>query len=212
MKTLSFLITINLTLLSFTASSQESAEKRSEIGLFYSTGTTTHWGKSASQYSKNKFNGFFDFGTFYLWKFPNYKYSFKTEYSAKFVNSDYLFPGGELGLASQAVQGFNFKFGRNFGLSNANSLDYFLGPGIYTVYQERIPGLEYQNVPKLKDGHFAYWGMSVEFEIAASMPFGSGRMGVGTRIFFQPPFTIASKANVPNFFHNGFSISWFVSR
>lgn len=211
MRPIIILITFSLFFIGFRAYSQaEKAEKRQEIGLFYATGSFTDWGNNANDYSKNKFNGFSELGAYNLWVLPNKKYSFKAEYSAKFMSPDYQFPTGELGIVNQSIQGLNFKFGRNFGTSN--SLDCYLGPGFYTVYQKRIPGLNSPTIATIKDGFFAYWGMSIEFEIAASIPFGSGRMGVGTRVFVQPPFTIASKVNVPTFYHNGFSISWFITR
>jgi len=190
-------------------SQEQKSKKMDRLGLFFGMGSSyDSWGSNANTFTKNRYQIMPEFGTYYGRSFPNSKYSFKAEYASRFLNSDCVIGTNTSAFASQSNMGINLKLGRNFFDSDAGAFDFYVGPGIYTVNQKRIACLPSASA-SINDGTTAYWGMSVEFEMAASFNVGERRMGFASRIFFQPPFTLASKEDVPKFYHQGFSIAWF---
>lgn len=189
---------------------QESTKpNQAEVGIFYGMGSSYDvWGTNANSFTKNRYHSMPEFGVYYDLPFSG-RYHFKSEYVSRFFNSDILL-GAVEGIASQTNVGLNLKLGKSFAASNNGSVDFYVGPGIYTVDQKRIPN-QSTGMGLVNDGFGAYWGMSVEFELDGSMAFGNSRMGLAARLFFQPPFTISSKSDVPKYYHHGFSIAWFLA-
>lgn len=190
-------------------SQEQKNKKLDELGIFFGIGSSyDSWGANANTYTKNRYQIMPEFGTYYGRSFPNSKYSIKAEYASRFLNSDCVIGTNTSAIASQSNMGVNLKLGRSFFDSDAGTFNFYVGPGIYTVNQKRVAYISSIST-SINDGTTAYWGMSVEFEMAASFNVGEKKMGFASRIFFQPPLTLASKKNVPKFYHSGFSIAWF---
>lgn len=188
----------------------KSEKKQTSLGVFWANGFILDWGGTSNDYTKESSENAFELGAFYKLYSTENSYSLMFEFVSRYLNTNYVFSTGEPGLNKQINQGFNFKIGKNFLSSSEDFLYLYFGPGIYAVSQKRIPEPAYTNTSIIDDGIASYLGMSIEFEITGSVPFHNGRMGLSTRIFLQPPFYIASKSNVPKFYHQGMTIGWFV--
>lgn len=188
----------------------KSEKKQTSLGFFWANGFILDWGETSNDYTKEISENAFEVGAFYKLHSTKNSYSLMFEFVSRYLNTNYVFSTGEPGINKQINQGFNFKIGKNFLSSSEDFLYLYFGPGIYAVSQKRIPEPALTNISEIDDGIASYLGMSIEFEITGSVPFHNGRMGLSTRIFLQPPFYIASKSNVPKFYHQGVTIGWHV--
>lgn len=213
MKTKEKYLTLSIMLILFScleSSAQNLQEKKKQFGLYYSIGASSLWGNGTSDYNKNKQNVWMEFGPFL--NLPiSVKNSIKTELSFGLVSSDYIFESGEPGIAKQNFQKLNFKFCHNFSSNNDTKTEIAFGPSIYTLNQIRIPYHTSLGESTIKDGYFSYVGSSIDADITFSFPFGKGIAGLQIRSFYQLPFTVYSKSNIPKFYNCGFSVGWLIS-
>ncbi|MCT4637851.1 MAG: hypothetical protein N4A72_09085 [Bacteroidales bacterium] len=181
--------------------SAQEENSKGTTGMFFNYGFAQQIGGESNDYTRSKMNNCFEFGAFAESKFANSNTYAKIEFSYRFLNADYKFGDKIPGIAKQMVPSINFKVGRG-----KDNFKCYLGTGIYTVAQNRIADPVFSDLPKIKDGFFAYWGMNVELEVQGTIKVDRYTTGVSVRFFVQPPFTIASKKDVPKFYHSGITL------
>lgn len=211
-KKLPFAIFFSLLTNSFYSISQEiEKEKYNEGGMFFAIGGSNISGKYIDYYYKNKINLFYEFGPYNRIYRPQSNFIYKFEAPFRFFSNSYRFNDEVEGQVLQCMMGFSFKGIYSKKNDKKKQLELALGPGLYTVYQERISYPVDSDSKKIKDGFFAYTGISLEYDISYIIAVNNGHFGMATRFFLQPRFTLHCKKDVLRFFNYSYSIAWFYS-
>ena len=181
---------------------------KGETGFLLSHGYSFLMNGQLDMYYIENPNAVIEFAPFYRRNLN--KLALKTEFTQRYVSSQYNFNDDYHGRVVQSFVGMNLKCSYSEKGFDDRTFELFLGAGIYTLYQKRVPDY-FSGLKEIEDGFAPYWGLSIEAEFSYSIPVGKNRVGMAWRLFAMPNATFFNRKDTPEFYHMGTTLAMFTS-
>lgn len=194
----------------FTFAQNKGDYKKDNISIFAGVGVSNLTSSSFDNYYRLKMNPMLQTGCSHELNFSGINHTFAAELDMKVMSSDFKFDDSQEGLVSQGTMGLNFLFNLK-SKTKSSPVDFFLGPGIYTVLtQKRIPKNPSVGVNEIDDKYCSYSGLSFNSSVSFSVPVDNYRIGSAIRMFYHPNVTFFNRDNTPEFNSIGVLVSAFI--